>query len=135
MDRRFQFYNNNHQIIIEATDDCEIEADKNRLEQVLINLLSNAVKYSPGTDKIIVNANEENGSVKVSVTDFGIGIPQDKIPFVFDRFFRAKEEHFFSGLGLGLYISSQIIKQHGGAMGVISEESSGSCFWFTLPIK
>lgn len=129
------FSSNSHQIKIEATEDYEIEADKNRLEQVVINLISNAIKYSPGAEKVIINITNEEQSVRVAVIDFGIGIQKDKIPFVFDRFFRAKEEHIFSGLGLGLYISSEIIKQHGGTIGVTSEENKGSCFWFTLPIN
>ena len=128
------FHGNTHQIVIETDEEYWIEGDKNRLEQVLVNLLSNAVKYSPDTDKIVIKYAKQNDVIKVSVTDFGIGIPSDKLPFVFDRFFRAKDDHTFSGLGLGLYISSEIIKQHGGIMGVESEENKGSCFWFTLPL-
>ena len=128
------FHGNTHQIIIETGEECWIEGDRNRLEQVVVNLLSNAVKYSPNADKVVVKFTKQNNVVKISVTDFGIGIPADKIPFVFERFFRAKEDHSFSGLGLGLYISSEIIKQHGGIMGVESDENKGSCFWFTLPL-
>jgi two-component system CheB/CheR fusion protein len=126
---------NNHQIIVEGDADYEIEGDKNRLEQVVINLLSNAVKYSHGAEMVIVRLIKEVDCIKVSVTDFGIGIQKDKLPFVFDRYFRARENHHFSGLGLGLYISCQIVKQHGGAIGVISEEGKGSTFWFTLPLE
>ncbi len=128
------FHAGTHKIIVETEEECCIEGDKNRLEQVIVNFLSNAVKYSPYADKIIVKSEKENEAVKISVTDFGIGIPQNKLPYVFDRFFRAKEDAAFSGLGLGLYISSQIIKQHGGTIGVTSEENKGSCFWFTLPL-
>lgn len=128
------FHDDTHKIIVDAEEDCWVEGDKNRLEQVVVNLLSNAVKYSPNADKVLIKCAKQNDVVKVSVTDFGIGIPKAKLPFVFDRFFRVKDDQTFSGLGLGLYISSQIIKQHGGIMGVESEEDQGSCFWFTLPL-
>ena len=129
------FTASHHKIVLEAEQDCWVEGDKNRLEQVVVNLLSNAVKYSPDADEVVVSLRKEKGSVKVSVTDFGIGIPADKIPYVFDRFFRAKEGHRFAGLGLGLYISSEIIKQHGGEVGVHSEVNKGSCFWFCIPVR
>ncbi len=128
------FHADSHRIVIETDEECWIEGDKNRLEQVFVNLLSNAVKYSPDADKVIIKCAKQNDIIKVSVTDFGIGIPAEKLPFVFERFFRVKEDQTFSGLGLGLYISSEIIKQHGGVMGVESEENKGSCFWFTLPL-
>ena len=126
---------NKHQIIIEADEDCQIEGDRNRLEQVVVNLLSNAIKYSPNADKVCVTMKKEANIVKVCVIDFGIGIEKDKLQFVFDRFFRVKEEQSITGLGLGLYISFQIIKLHGGTLSVTSEEDKGSCFWFTLPLK
>ncbi|MNL78752.1 Sensor protein kinase WalK [compost metagenome] len=73
--------------------------------------------------------------VKVSISDFGIGIPENKINFVFDRFFRVQESsQKFSGLGLGLFISSEIIKRHNGKVGVVSQEGKGSTFWFSLPL-
>ena len=128
------FFANSHEILIETEGEGCVEGDKNRLEQVMINLLANAVKYSPEADTIVVKSEQKDDIVKVSVTDHGIGIPKDKLPFVFDRFFRAKDDHTYSGLGLGLYISSEIIKQHGGTIGVTSEENKGSCFWFTLPL-
>ncbi|WP_207532049.1 PAS domain S-box protein [Desertivirga arenae] len=114
----------------------EIEGDRIRIEQVLINFLSNAIKYSPEGKEIIVRAGEEGGSVKISVTDFGIGIPEEKIPHVFDRFYRVdNKSQEFSGLGLGLYIAAEIIKQHGGEYGLTSAIGNGSTFWFTIPVR
>jgi signal transduction histidine kinase/CHASE3 domain sensor protein len=111
-----------------------VHANKERIEQVLTNFLSNAVKYSEDGSKISIIASVEDQYIKVAVTDRGIGIPADKIPFVFDRFFRVERtSDRFSGLGLGLYISSEIISLHGGRIGVTSELRKGSTFWFTLP--
>ncbi len=123
-------------IIIENTVTEPVEVDRIRIEQVLTNYISNAIKYSPGSDKILLRVNTEGDSVKVSVRDFGIGIAREKTPYVFDRFFRVNEASTqFSGLGLGLYISAEIINLHQGRYGVESEEGKGSTFWFSVPFK
>lgn len=125
-----------HKIVVEGDRKIKVKADRHRLEQVITNFISNAIKYSPGADKVILNISLENNMLKVSVTDFGIGIPESKRNFVFDRFFRVQESSAkFSGLGLGLFISAEIIRRHGGKVGVISEENNGSTFWFTLPLS
>ncbi len=113
-----------------------IEGDKNRIGQVLTNFITNAIKYSPNADEILIDTQKEGDFLKVYVTDFGIGIPEKKIDKVFDRFFRVEETSSeFSGLGLGLYISAEIIKRHNGEVGVTSEEGKGSTFWFKIPMK
>lgn len=123
-----------HHITVEGNCDVMVEGDCHRLEQVMENLISNAGKYSPDSDRIVIKIEQLPSSVKISVTDFGIGIPQEKLSLVFDRFFRVeKTSQQFSGLGLGLFISHEIVKQHGGEMGVTSKEGEGSTFWFTLP--
>jgi signal transduction histidine kinase len=115
-------------------DETLIYVDKARIEQVITNLLSNAVKYSPLKRDIYVKIELNGTDVKVSVSDQGIGIPADKLPYVFDRFFRVHaSSQVFSGLGLGLFISAEIIKQHNGKMGAESKEGQGSVFWFSLP--
>jgi two-component system, chemotaxis family, CheB/CheR fusion protein len=125
----------NHQIIIEGNPHVEIVGDKMRLEQVVSNLLSNAIKYSPKADKVIIRARTDDGMLKVEVQDFGIGIPADDLGQIFDRFYRVTEvSGRFFGLGLGLYISAEIIKRHNGRIGVESKEGSGSVFWFTIPV-
>ncbi|MEJ6981823.1 PAS domain S-box protein [Pedobacter sp. P351] len=124
-----------HKIIVEGDKSIKVKADMHRLEQVITNFLSNAIKYSPEADEVVLSISKEHKMLKVSVTDFGIGIPSDKKNFVFDRFFRVQESSAkFSGLGLGLFISAEIIKRHGGKVGVISEENKGSTFWFSLPL-
>ncbi|MGX5688696.1 chemotaxis protein CheB [Arcticibacter tournemirensis] len=125
-----------HTVILEGNTDILIKADKHRLEQVIINFLSNAIKYSPDADTIILKVDRTDELLKVSVTDFGIGIPDDKKDLVFDRFFRVQESsQKFSGLGLGLFISAEIIRRHGGKVGVFSREGEGSTFWFSMPLE
>jgi PAS domain S-box-containing protein len=113
----------------------KIAADYQRLEQVLINILTNAIKYSPDAHEIIINTSSDKENAIISVTDFGIGIPSDDIEKVFTRFFRARGlASTFSGSGIGLYISSEIIKRHGGKMWVESKENIGSVFYCSLPL-
>ncbi len=126
--------NNTHQIIVKTDEAFTIYADRNRIEQVICNLLTNAIKYSPVNTEVLVSLEQlKSRHVKVMVTDYGIGIPEDKIEEVFDRFFRVEHtSQNFSGLGLGLYISSEIIKQHHGEIGAFSTLGQGSTFWFTV---
>lgn len=122
---------------INITGDVELHicADEHRIDQVVTNLVNNAVKYAPDSECITLHIEACNNVVKVSVTDKGPGIPKDKIPHLFSRYYRVESSSYhISGLGLGLYISAEIIKQHGGEIGVDSEPGKGSAFWFTLPI-
>jgi two-component system CheB/CheR fusion protein len=124
-----------HQLIIEGDTGVTVNADRNRIEQVMVNLISNAIKYSPNADKVIINLFHSDHVVKVSVTDFGIGMPKDKIPLVFDRFYRVDEDsQSYAGLGLGLYISAEIIQRHGGHISIESTLGKGSTFWFVIPV-
>ncbi len=124
-----------HRLITQLAAPSTIYADKLRLGQVLTNLLSNAMKYSPNADRIVVKTAVANETVTVCVQDFGMGIPQDKQGRLFERFYRVEEptQPAVSGLGLGLYISSEIVKRHGGTLWVESEPGKGSTFCFTLP--
>ncbi|MGI4020538.1 MAG: CheR family methyltransferase [Janthinobacterium lividum] len=123
-----------YEIKIEGSEDLVVYADRNRTEQVLTNLITNAIKYAPGSNLMEIAVTREISAVKITVTDFGIGVAKEKIPFLFDRFFRAEEvTKNFAGLGLGLYISAEIVKRHQGEIGVESEPGKGSSFWFTLP--
>jgi PAS domain S-box-containing protein len=124
-----------HTISSNLKDAGEVFADPERIGQVLTNLLSNAIKYSPNSDKIIVRASVKEDHVKLCVEDFGVGIPADKHEKVFEQFYRVSgdKQHTFPGLGLGLYISSEIIRREGGRIWVEGAEGKGSTFCFTLP--
>ncbi len=125
----------NHSVTMNIQQDVVVHADKNRIEQVVSNFLSNALKYSPHANEIVIKTELKENALRVSVRDFGIGIPKDKSEYIFDRFFRVEESsHLFSGLGLGLYISAEIIDRHNGKIGVESEENKGAEFWFELPL-
>ena len=102
--------------------------DRKRTGQVLTNLISNAIKYSPKSEKISVQFSVNKNSVQLCVKDFGVGIPIEKQSHVFERFYRVSglKEIIFPGLGLGLYISTEIIKRKGGKISVESEEHKGS---------
>jgi len=115
--------------------DRPILADPLRLEQVLTNYLSNAIKYAPGTQVVRINTFVKDNILTLEVSDNGIGIPEQKIPFVFDKFYRVQEASAkFQGLGLGLHICKEIISLHGGSCGARSKLGEGSTFYFTLPI-
>ncbi|WP_374949180.1 ATP-binding protein [Mucilaginibacter sp.] len=125
-----------HKIILESAVDIVYEGDQFRLEQVLNNFLSNAVKYSPNADKVIVNSHLEQDSLITSVQDFGIGIEQQSLDKLFDRYYRVDNTAMrFEGLGLGLFISSEILKRHGGSFWIESTPGEGSIFYFRLTIS
>lgn len=124
--------------VIELETDISrsIPCDGARIEQVITNLLTNAIKYSPDTTKIIIKAHDNQDSVQVSVTDFGIGIAPENLGRIFNRFFRSRGTNTtYPGFGLGLYISNEIIRRHNGKITVISEEGKGSTFTFILPVS
>lgn len=124
-----------HKIILTLNGAYKIYGDKERIGQVLTNLISNAIKYSPAAGEIIVNSGVSDGEVKISVQDQGVGISKDHQEKVFERFYRVSGPggDSFPGLGLGLYISHEIIKRQGGHIWVESEKGKGSTFCFTLP--
>ena len=105
---------------------------------ILHDDFSNAIKYSPKGGKIIITtSDQDDGGVKVSIQDFGLGISKDEQRKVFTRFFRADlaRKINIAGIGLGLYISRKIISAHNGEIGMTSVKGKGSTFFFTLPKK
>lgn len=113
---------------------AEVFADAERIDQVVINFVNNAMKYAPDSKEINIHIKKADNLVKVSVTDKGPGIPLEKRPHLFERYYQADSSgNQYSGLGLGLYICAEIIKKHGGQIGVESDIDKGSTFWFTLP--
>ena len=124
-----------HKIIIKNIVPGKLNADRVRIEQVFNNLLHNAAKYSPDADTIYVNSYRENGSVIVSVQDHGVGVAEKDHDLLFERFYRSEKTYNkFQGLGLGLFISSEIIKRHNGKIWVESQVGQGSTFYFKLPV-
>jgi signal transduction histidine kinase len=114
----------------------QVLGDEHQLDQVLVNFLNNAVKYAPKSKKIIIEVTNLGEQIKVAVTDYGPGILPEKKPHLFDRYYRADYSGMqFSGLGLGLYISAEIIRKHSGKIGVESVLGQGSTFWFTIPLS
>lgn len=129
--------NNKFTISLETTmKTCLVNADSQRIEQVVINLLSNAIKYSKSGGKIIVKANKTDKDVTVSIQDFGMGIAANKLGKIFSRFYRVDDLNpHISGLGIGLYLCYEIITQHDGKIWAESELGKGSTFYFTLPLN
>jgi signal transduction histidine kinase/CheY-like chemotaxis protein len=112
-----------------------VHGDETRLEQVMLNFLSNAAKYSPTNKKVLIHVDTLPGKLlEVKVQDFGIGIAKENQEFVFDKYYRTPESTtHFQGLGLGLYISADILERHGADFGVDSEPGKGSTFYFRVP--
>lgn len=111
--------------------------DKYRIRQVVVNLLTNALKYSPDTTGIIVKMMMQKDSLVIKVTDHGLGIPKNEQLQIFDRYYRTRavQGKKSEGLGLGLYISKQIVKQHHGKIWVKSQPGKGSTFFVSLPVN
>jgi PAS domain S-box-containing protein len=128
-------YDTTHEIILESAPEIKFSGDRLRLEQVMNNFLTNAAKYSPDGKRIIVASEVKENSVIVSVKDFGIGIEPENLDKLFDRYYRVDNTAMrFEGLGLGLYISSEILKRHRGSFWIESELGKGSTFYFRLPL-
>lgn len=129
-----QLFTNSHEIIIEHCDDVSCRADSIRLEQVIHNLLTNAIKYSPDGDKILVNTKLQGDRIITSIRDFGIGIARENQGNLFNRYYRVDNPDMkFQGMGIGLFITMEIVQRHQGELWVESELGKGSVFYFSLP--
>ncbi len=126
---------NQHKITVVGAANTKVLADESHITQVVNNLLSNAIKYAPNAEEVVIHVAKVSNFIKFSVTDKGMGISLEDQKKVFERFYRAGEiQQNFPGMGIGLYICDQIIKNHGGSLWVESEIGKGSTFSFTLPI-
>lgn len=127
-----------HRLVITRNDAVQAVLDADRIEHVIFNLVDNAIKYSPSGGDIDVSLAREEDDFVISVRDRGIGIPADKQDRIFERFYRAhagtQYEHAAS-LGVGLYLSRELVLRHGGRMWFESEEGEGSTFHVSLPIE
>lgn len=124
-----------HNLILHPCQQAIVDADREKIGNVICNLLSNAAKYSATGSDIEVLCNVESDKVCIRVIDHGEGIPSEDINRLFERYYRAEHTKHISGFGIGLYLSAEIVERHQGEIGVKSKIGKGSHFWFTLPIK
>lgn len=118
---------------LELSGDGWGEWDAGRIAQAVSNLVGNAVQYSPEDSVVRVRAQDGGEGPRVEVHNRGVPIPAERLPHIFDPFVRAEASRARSGLGLGLYITHEIIKAHGGMLEVRSSEAEGTCFAWTMP--
>jgi two-component system phosphate regulon sensor histidine kinase PhoR len=113
-----------------------VEADRERLEQVLTNLIGNAIKFSEAEGQVLIKAAKVTGEIQIEVQDHGIGIPPEDLEQIFSRFYQSESGNKRSkaGSGLGLHIAKKIVEAHGGKIWAESEVGQGSTFQFTLPL-
>lgn len=125
-----------HQLILERQARAVVDADRDRIDQVLYNLVDNGIKASPRGGRIEIVVSARNGEAIASVRDYGVGIPPERQARVFERFYQplAGTPYHFGGLGMGLYLSREIITRHGGRMWFESVWGQGSTFYFSLPL-
>jgi NtrC-family two-component system sensor histidine kinase KinB len=110
-----------------------LQADAERIGVVLANLLGNAIRHTPPGGRVVARLEHTREGDRFEVKDSGEGIPAQYQERIFDRFFQVPGSKV-GGVGLGLHISREVIRAHGGEMGVTSEVGKGSTFWFTLPV-
>jgi PAS domain S-box-containing protein len=125
-----------HKIVIQNKFEGTVQADRDRIAQVMLNLLTNAIKYSPDAENIDVFISGNTKEVVVSVTDYGIGINKSEQQKIFERFYRVegRNELTYPGFGIGLFIANEIIQRHNGKIWVESEKDKKTVFTFTLPL-
>ncbi len=134
MAERFQTQTEHHRITVQFPDEFPvIVGDENRLEQVFYNLLSNAVKYSPDGGEISISGQIRSEQIIICIQDQGLGISQEDVPHIFDRFFRADEAaKNTQGAGLGLYLSRAIIEAHNGRIWIEPRPENGTRVCFSI---
>jgi signal transduction histidine kinase len=132
---RMQLTTTAHQISVRRDSQSVVTADRDHLEQVLNNLVANAIKYSPGGGAITIDVRPDDGGVRLSVTDQGIGIPERELEAIFGLFYRSPERaaRDAAGMGLGLYISKEIVARHGGRIWAESWAEKGSTLNVVIP--
>lgn len=124
-----------HLLHIVLKTDCTINIDQLRMEQVLTNIIGNAAKYSASGSVIAVKSEIQEGNLLIYVEDSGIGMSAETLNNIFTKFYRSENvTRHYNGLGMGLYIASRIVADHGGKISVNSEENSGSIFSISIPV-
>lgn len=125
-----------HLLSLHCTEPVSVLGDRERIGQVIMNLVNNAIKYSPQADRVIISVAREGDQACLNVQDFGIGIAQEHHQHIFERFYQVADPngHTFPGLGIGLYLSNEIVSRHGGHIDVESASGRGSTFSVSLPL-
>jgi signal transduction histidine kinase len=133
---QMQTVSRRHRLLLRHEALTVVEADRYRIEQVLLNLLANAVQFSPDGGDVELRIGIRDHEAVVSVRDQGIGIPPERQARLFEQFYRAHAStaHDYGGMGLGLHLSRRFVQMHGGRMWFESEEGRGSTFSFSLPL-
>ena len=124
----------NNKIELTGDSGTVVRCDRTKINQVVYNLLTNAIRYSPKNAPIYINLDKRGEMAVCRITDLGSGIPKGEIDKIFHKFYRTVNNTTAGGLGLGLYISKEIIKHHNGQIEVESEEGKGTTFQFFLPV-
>jgi len=135
---KMQSQTSKHAIKLDAPDGTSlVHADPDKIEQVIMNLVDNAVKYSPSGGEVVVALRTYPRKVEFSVHDQGVGIPEDQLAHIFEKFHRVdnRATREIGGTGLGLYVSKSIIEAHRGTIWAESKPGEGSTFYFTLPLS
>jgi signal transduction histidine kinase len=132
---RMQLTTTAHELTVRRDTAAVVTADRDHLEQVLNNLVANAIKYSPRGGPIAIEVQPDDGGIRLSVRDSGIGIPQAELDSIFGLFYRSPDRaaRDAAGMGLGLYISREIVTRHGGRIWAESGGEGGSTFFVALP--
>ncbi|ASA22811.1 ATP-binding protein [Paenibacillus donghaensis] len=133
---QYKLSDTHHVLLVDEAHNSEVEADKDKIIQVLTNLLSNAIKFSPNSQEIKVLLHNEPDRIVVRIQDQGLGIPKDQIGQLFQKFRRVDNSASkkIGGTGLGLAICKEIIEKQKGSIGIESAEGEGTTVWFSLPI-
>jgi signal transduction histidine kinase len=133
---RMQALTERHRLVLDLDGEAWVDADRDRIDQVLVNLIDNAIKFSPEGGDVRIQLSRQGGEAVVSVKDSGIGVPWERQPQLSERFYRAHAglTSDRGGMGIGLYLSRQILLRHGGRLDFESEEGKGSTVSFRLAL-
>jgi heavy metal sensor kinase len=123
------------QINFSPEESIILEADEGQLRRAILNVLDNAIKYTTANGKVFVNLKKENNTAEIKISDTGIGMAKEHLPFIFDRFYRVDNSRNTNGFGLGLSIAKSIIKVHRGRIEVESQPNQGTTFIISLPLS
>jgi PAS domain S-box-containing protein len=125
-----------HTLSLALNKPADVYADRDKINSVISNLISNAIKYSPKNTPILITSEANKDELTISIKDQGIGIKPADADRIFDRYYRVEDSNtrHISGFGIGLYLSAEIVKRHGGKIWLESEPDKGSTFYFSLPL-